>query len=69
MTSGEWVGCFGLTEPDYGSNPVYIIGMKRQGDHYLQFSKNVITNGTTWMVIVLAKLDGVIRGFTVLKRR
>lgn len=36
LASGEWVGCFGLTEPDFGSNPGGMItNFKDQGDHYL----------------------------------
>ena len=36
MTSGEWIGCFGLTEPDYGSNPGDMITKAEDmGDHYL----------------------------------
>jgi len=36
LASGEWVGSFGLTEPDYGSNPGGMISnFKDQGDHYL----------------------------------
>tara|TARA_B100001113_G_scaffold54624_3_gene40459 strand:+ start:2316 stop:3491 length:1176 start_codon:yes stop_codon:yes gene_type:complete len=70
MTSGEWVGCFGLTEPDYGSNPGDMITKAEDmGDHYLlNGAKMWITNGTIADVaIVWAKLDGVIRGFIVEK--
>lgn len=36
LASGEWMGCFGLTEPDYGSNPGGMItNFKDMGDHYL----------------------------------
>lgn len=36
LGSGEWLGCFGLTEPDHGSNPGGMItSFKDQGDHYL----------------------------------
>ena len=36
MTTGEYVGCFGLTEPDYGSNPGGMISrLEDKGDHYL----------------------------------
>jgi glutaryl-CoA dehydrogenase len=36
LASGEWIGCFGLTEPDYGSNPGGMItNFKDMGDHYL----------------------------------
>ncbi len=70
MASGEWVGCFGLTEPDYGSNPGDMITKAvDEGDHYLlNGAKMWITNGTIADVsIVWAKLDGVIRGFIVEK--
>ncbi len=70
MASGEWVGCFGLTEPDYGSNPGDMITKAvDNGDHYLlNGAKMWITNGTLAQVaVVWAKLDGVIRGFIVEK--
>ena len=36
LASGEWMGCFGLTEPDYGSNPGGMVtNYKDMGDHYL----------------------------------
>ena len=36
LATGEWIGCFGLTEPDYGSNPGGMItNFKDMGDHYL----------------------------------
>ena len=36
LASGEWIGCFGLTEPDYGSNPGGMVtNFKDMGDHYL----------------------------------
>jgi glutaryl-CoA dehydrogenase len=36
LGSGEWLGCFGLTEPDYGSNPAGMVtNFKDMGDHYL----------------------------------
>jgi glutaryl-CoA dehydrogenase len=64
------IGCFGLTEPDFGSNPA---GMrttaKKDGDSYvLNGAKAWITNGSIADVaIVWAKLDGVIHGFLVEK--
>jgi len=70
LASGEKIGCFGLTEPDYGSNPA---GMKtraeKKGDRYiLNGAKMWITNGTIADVaVVWAKLDGEIRGFLVEK--
>ncbi len=68
LASGEWVGCFGLTEPDHGSDPG---GMKTvaidAGDNYvLNGSKTWITNAPIADVAVIwAKLDGDIRGFVV----
>lgn len=36
LASGEWLGCFGLTEPDHGSNPSSMVtNFKDKGDHYL----------------------------------
>lgn len=36
LASGEWLGCFGLTEPDFGSNPAGMVThFKDNGDHYL----------------------------------
>ncbi len=36
LASGEWMGCFGLTEPDHGSNPSGMVtNFKDEGDHYL----------------------------------
>ena len=68
MASGEWIGCFGLTEPDYGSNPGDMITRAEDmGDYYLlNGAKMWITNGSIAKVaVVWAKLDGVIRGFIV----
>lgn len=67
LAQGEWIGCFGLTEPDHGSDPA---GMKthailnKEGTHYiLNGSKNWITNAPIADVMVVwAKIDGVIRG-------
>ena len=64
------IGCFGLTEPDYGSNPGDMITKAEDmGDHYLlNGAKMWITNGTIADVaVVWAKLDGVIKGFIVEK--
>jgi len=36
LATGEWMGCFGLTEPDFGSNPAGMVtNFKDKGDHYL----------------------------------
>ena len=70
MAKGELIGCFGLTEPDHGSDPG---GMETKavenGDSYvLNGAKMWITNGTIAdLAIVWAKLDGKIRGFIVEK--
>ena len=67
LATGEWVGCFGLTEPDHGSDPG---GMKTRavtvpGGYKLSGSKMWITNSPIADVLVIwAKLDGgAIRGF------
>jgi glutaryl-CoA dehydrogenase len=74
MANGEIIGCFGLTEPDYGSNPAGMITMARRqkdGGYVINGSKMWITNGSTAQVaIVWAKTDGdksdrSIRGFIV----
>ena len=74
MASGEVIGCFGLTEPDYGSNPSGMITRAREegdGSWVLNGSKMWITNGSTAQVaIVWAKTgdlddDKSIRGFIV----
>jgi len=70
MAKGELIGCFGLTEPDHGSDPA---GMETKavedGNSYvLNGAKMWITNGTIAdLAIVWAKLDGKIRGFIVEK--
>jgi glutaryl-CoA dehydrogenase len=70
MGKGKIIGCFGLTEADYGSNPSGMITTaKKDGQHYvLNGSKMWITNGgIAHIAIVWAKLDGRIRGFIVEK--
>ena len=68
MAKGEKIGCFGLTEADYGSNPSGMItSAKRDGsDWVLNGSKMWITNGNVADVaIVWARTDEGIRGFVV----
>jgi len=70
LASGQAIGCFGLTEPDFGSNPGGMLTRAEdKGDHYLlNGAKMWITNGTVADVaVVWAKLDGVVRGFLVEK--
>jgi glutaryl-CoA dehydrogenase len=68
MAKGELIGCFGLTEADFGSNPGGMLTRAvKDGNRYvLNGSKYWITNGCIADVaIVWGKLDGVIRGFLV----
>jgi glutaryl-CoA dehydrogenase len=74
MASGDIIGCFGLTEPDYGSNPSGMITMAREqsdGTWLLNGAKMWITNGSTAQIaVVWAKTNGdasdsSIRGFVV----
>ena len=70
LAKGEKIGCFGLTEPDYGSNPGGMITRaEKKGDGFLlNGAKMWITNGTIADVaVVWAKLDGEIKGFLVEK--
>lgn len=70
LAKGEFIGCFGLTEPDYGSNPGGMItkAEKKDGGYILNGAKMWITNGTVADVaVVWAKLDGKVRGFLVEK--
>ena len=70
LATGEAIGCFGLTEPDFGSNPGGMItSATAKGDTYvLNGAKMWITNGTLADVaVVWAKLDGEVRGFLVEK--
>ncbi len=70
LATGEKIGCFGLTEPDYGSNPGGMVTKAEKIDdgYMLNGAKMWITNGTLADVaVVWAKLDGVVRGFLVEK--
>jgi len=68
LASGEMIGSFGLTEPDFGSNPGGMLTTARkEGDEYvLNGRKMWITNGSVSQIaIVWAKLEGRVRGFIV----
>jgi glutaryl-CoA dehydrogenase len=71
LASGEWVGCFGLTEPDHGSDPSSMVtrATKVDGGYSLSGAKNWITNSPIADVcVVWAKSDahdGKIKGFLV----
>lgn len=68
MAAGEAIGCFGLTEPDHGSDPANMrTHAKRDGaDWVLNGSKMWITNGSIADVaVVWARTDDGIRGFLV----
>lgn len=71
LASGEIIGCFGLTEPNHGSNPGGMLtNIKDKGDHYLlNGAKMWITNSTVADVAVVWAKDeqGVIRGMLVEK--
>ncbi len=70
LATGEKIGCFGLTEPDFGSNPGGMVtkAEKVDGGYLLNGAKMWITNGTIADVaVVWAKLDGKVRGFLVEK--
>ena len=70
LATGEWVGCFGLTEPDFGSDPG---GMKTRaekidGGYKLSGSKMWISNAPIADVFIIwAKLDDKVRGFVLEK--
>ncbi len=68
LATGEMAGCFGLTEPDYGSDPGSMVTRadKAAGGYRLNGAKTWISNAPfADVAIVWAKLDGVIRGFIV----
>ena len=68
MAAGEIIGCFGLTEPDHGSDPsAMATRAKREGDEWiLNGSKRWITNaGIADLAIVWANTDEGFRGFLV----
>lgn len=69
LASGEWIGCFGLTEPDHGSDPASMTtNFKDMGDHYLlNGAKMWISNSPfAQLAIVWAKDEqGIIKGLVV----
>ncbi len=68
LATGEWVGCFGLTEPDHGSDPSSMVTRAERvdGGFVLNGAKMWITNSPIAdLAVVWAKLDGKIRGFIV----
>jgi len=74
MAQGEIIGCFGLTEPDYGSNPSAMITraiVQKDGGWVINGAKMWITNGSTAQVAIIwaktgeDKSDKSIRGFIV----
>ncbi|WP_412971288.1 acyl-CoA dehydrogenase [Glaciecola sp. MF2-115] len=70
LATGEYIGCFGLTEPDSGSDPASMItrAVAVDGGYKLTGAKMWITNSPIADIfIVWAKLDGVIRGFILEK--
>ncbi|NKF31850.1 acyl-CoA dehydrogenase, partial [Pseudomonas sp. BGM005] len=71
LAAGEWIGCFGLTEPDHGSDPGSMATRARKvdGGYSLTGSKTWISNAPIADVFVVwAKTeDGLIRGFILEK--
>ncbi|MEX1036275.1 MAG: acyl-CoA dehydrogenase [Sneathiella sp.] len=71
LATGEWIGCFGLTEPDHGSDPGGMVTRAKtvDGGYRLNGAKMWITNSPAADVFVVwAKTDdGVIRGFVLEK--
>ena len=70
LARGEWIGCFGLTEPDHGSDPgsMESRALRIDGGFRLNGAKTWISNSPIADVFVVwAKLDGVVRGFILEK--
>jgi len=68
MARGEAMGCFGLSEPDFGSNPSAMVtrAEKNNEGYVLNGTKMWITNGSiAHVALVWAKMEGEIRGFLV----
>ncbi len=71
LATGEWIGCFGLTEPNAGSDPAGMLthGRKTDGGYLLSGAKMWITNAPLADVLLVWGKDdgGVIRGFILEK--
>jgi glutaryl-CoA dehydrogenase len=70
LATGEWVGCFGLTEPDSGSDPASMLtrAVAVDGGYIMTGAKMWITNSPIADVFVVwGKLEGEIRGFVLEK--
>ncbi len=68
MAAGRLIGCFGLTEPDFGSNPTGMLttATRVSGGFRITGTKRWITNGSVaGVALVWAKLDGKVHGFLV----
>ncbi len=68
MAAGRVIGCFGLTEPDFGSNPSGMLStaVKTASGYRINGTKRWITNGSiAHVALIWAKLDGRIHGFLV----
>jgi len=68
LASGEMIGCFGLTEPDHGSDPGSMVtrAEKVSGGYKLNGAKTWISNApVAHLAVIWAKLDNIIRGFIV----
>ena len=69
LASGEWLGCFGLTEPNHGSDPGGMLtNIKDAGDHYLLNGSKMWISNAPWsqVAVVWAKdEEGIVRGLIV----
>jgi len=68
MAAGTLIGCFGLTEPDFGSNPTGMLttATRTAGGYSITGTKRWITNGNlAGVALIWAKLEGKVRGFLV----
>ncbi len=72
LATGEWIGAFGLTEPNHGSDPgsLETKAVETEGGYLLSGSKQWITNADIADIhVVWAKLNGMVHGFLVEKGR